>query len=187
MWWAFDPDSAQRRGQSEKDLDDSKLLKLIDPASEMTGEKHSVVLIESVENLKPSDVHRLMTVLVRQSFVVKYNQMMVHAVGKILVIFTSGSLRNVDHRVKNNSVVYEMPYPSIEWLVENARSYFSKDRQVYIDRVADALTTTLNKFGLTKRIELSDFIMIIHVVIEMNIELNGTNWRILLDSLGLLN
>jgi hypothetical protein len=128
----------------------------------------------------------LMAVLDTRSFLVKYIGVQVKAIGAILVILTADSLRNLDPQIQRQTVLYEMPYPSIEWLVEHARSHFPESQHDCIDRVSEALITTTAETGAVRRIELGDFISIIRVVAELKIEPKGTNWRILLDSLGLL-
>jgi hypothetical protein len=103
-----------------------------------------------------------------------------------LIIFTADSLRKLDSQVQRNTIVYELPYPSIGWTVENALSHFPEDQQRHIEKVANALTKTIDETGFIRRLELDDFLTIVNVVLEMKIEPEGTNWRILLDSLGLL-
>ena len=105
---------------------------------------------------------------------------------QFLVIFTADSLRKLDPQARRSTIVYELPYPSIGWMVQNAFSHFPADQRRCVEKVADALTITIDETGLIRRLELDDFLTIVNVVLRMEIEPEGTNWRILLDSVGLL-
>ncbi len=182
VWWAFDPDSARRRGAgSGGDIPFAP-----DPATVSSGARDSVLLIDSLDKAPPGVAIDLLSVLGRRSFTVRETAAVVRSSRRIVTVLTADSLRHLDPQIPRTAIVYQLPYPSMDRLVETAtpRLHLAGIETSCIEGVADALEDSRDR--LARRVELNDFVDIVRAVAEMKIEPEGTNWRILLDSMGLL-
>lgn len=185
LWWGFDPGSARRRGLP---LGTSNLVsEAVDPVYDRQEYSNAVVHIASLDKAKSTDIEDLFIVLGREDFFVVEAGVRVVRTNELLTIFTAESPRILERQGFERAIIYEMPFPTLENFVEIARTHFPDIEPEFIVELSDALQQEMDKRNLRRRPEVADFLDLLHILRELHMTPEGTNWRILLDSLGLLD
>lgn len=145
LWWAFDRDSARRRGLSAQDL------KPVVKASEMEdflaadpnkGDEHkrAVVLLDEIDKADPDTPNNLLVPLGSLEFFVPEVKAEVQAAQPPLVIITSNDERELSPAFLRRCIMLNLAAPDSERLVEIARAHFGKQRLALYKQVASLMT-----------------------------------------------
>lgn len=152
LWWAFDPDSAARRG-APPDVEVRR------PAVEPhTGLDHqardprAVVLIDEIDKADPDVPNALLVPLGSSRFVVtdagglevvRRGELSEDGLGDLLVVLTTNEERDLPPAFIRRCVVYTLAHPSRDDLVEIARRTFGPEvdgsQPALFSGVADAV------------------------------------------------
>ena len=136
LWWAFDPDSACKRGlHSAKQL---AVGKAIDPSGgdETAG---AVVLIDEIDKADPDVPNNLLEALGSRQFSVQETGTIVHDKRSPLVIITTNEERELPRAFLRRCVVLTLKDKTAAQLASIAQQHFDQDRGELYRWVADSM------------------------------------------------
>ncbi len=116
LWWAFDPQSAARRGTAETL---SREHWAPDPNCGVNGDG-AVVLIDEIDKADPDMPNGLLVPLGSYQFTVPSIGFTVRAAVVPLVVITTNNERELPHAFLRRCVVLELPAPNVDTLIEVA-------------------------------------------------------------------
>ncbi len=137
LWWAFDPDSAGKRGlKSAKGL---TVGRAVDPSSGDGAAAGAVVLIDEIDKADPDVPNNLLEALGSRRFTVQETGTEVRDRRSPLVIITTNEERELPRAFLRRCVVLTLKEKSPEELVSIAQEHFRQDQGELYRWVADAL------------------------------------------------
>jgi MoxR-like ATPase len=136
LWWAFDPQSARRRG-----VDSATLEPLVDPNRFPDArEARAVVLIDEIDKADPDVPNNLLVPLGSLEFTVTdASDAVVKADVPPLVIITTNDERELPTAFTRRCVVVRLEHPDRKTLLRIAEAHFGRDRDHLYEKVADVL------------------------------------------------
>lgn len=123
LWWAFDPQSAKRRGLPEG----SSLEKEAQDPGEEEGEEGAVVLLDEIDKADPDVPNNLLVPLGSLVFSVRETGAQVEARGPVLVMITTNDERVLPNAFLRRCVILELDAPGEDLLVEIATEHYGED------------------------------------------------------------
>jgi len=183
LWWAFDQASARRRGSSYEEgiaATDPGV-----PASDLRS-LSAVICIDAVENADPNYLNDLFSVLEATTFSVPELGIVIRGTDAPVPVLGTIGLRAINSAVLRSVVVYEMPTPKMDDMMELARTQYGPEHHDMISKIAETLQREIVAQNLRRRPDSHDFLNILRAVIALQIEPGGANWRVLLDAFRLL-
>jgi MoxR-like ATPase len=136
LWWAFHPQSAQRRG------DDSGTVEpLADPNRlPAADDARAVVLIDEIDKADPDVPNNLLVPLGSLEFTVSdASDLIVKATVPPVVIITTNDERELPNAFTRRCVVVKLEPPNRQALLRIAEAHFGPDRDGLFQKVAEAL------------------------------------------------
>jgi MoxR-like ATPase len=145
LWWAFDRESARRRGLSAEDLSlvvkraEMENFLAVDPNK---GDDHerSVVLLDEIDKADPDTPNNLLVPLGSLQFFVPEVKMEVKAVQPPLVIITSNDERELSPAFLRRCIMLNLSAPNRVRLVEIARAHFGNRKLDLFEQIARRMT-----------------------------------------------
>ena len=132
LWWAFDPDSARRRGATEEKVQQlGTAFKTPDvPAGAGEG-GDAVILLDEIDKAEPDLPNDLLEPLDRLRFQVPNGpEVRASAKATFLVVITTNGERELPPAFLRRCVSLVLKHPSRERLVDIARHHFSKSQKI---------------------------------------------------------
>jgi len=141
LWWAFDRESALRRGVSKEDLHNvvkPEDLEKFRPSDPNKGDEHesAVVLIDEIDKADPDTPNNLLVALGSFEFYATEAKKQVKAAEPPLVIITSNDERELPSAFLRRCIMLNLPSPDRKRLVEIARAHFGSDDMTLYKEVA---------------------------------------------------
>lgn len=138
LWWAFDPESAGRRGLSAEAAGKAEPPR---PPGVLRGTgRPNVVLIDEIDKADPDVPNDLLVVLGSQRIEVSETGLVVEPRHSPLIIITTNDERDLPRAFLRRCVVHTLSEPTKERLVEIARDHFPQDgNDELFGRVADKI------------------------------------------------
>ena len=134
LWWAFDPESAARRGMKEDEIPPAQ--RAADPGKGGSGED-AVVLLDEIDKADPDVPNDLLEPLDARSFTVEETQAPVcHKKGRVLVMITTNGERELPPAFLRRCVSLELKPPTSAWLTAIAMKRFPGDHGEIHSRIA---------------------------------------------------
>ncbi len=185
LWWAFDAESARRRGTLADDQKPELLA--TDPSTAgQDSTEGAVVAIHNLDRLEPFLIETLFNILSAQSFVVSELSTIIRARAiPPHIILEVQRIRTVPKWIRQQCAVGRLQEPSINELANSAKLWMGEKYRVPIDQIAEALNTDLaiaTRFGA---IDAATFMDLVKTVLELEIKPGGATWRVLLDTFGI--
>lgn len=145
LWWAFDRDSARRRGLSTEDISrvvkkvEMKGFHAVDPNQ---GEEHerAVVLLDEIDKADPDTPNNLLVPLGSLQFYVPEAKAEVKTTQAPLVIITSNDERELSSAFLRRCIMLNLEAPSRARLIEIARAHFGEKHLDLYKQVAIRMT-----------------------------------------------
>ena len=144
LWWAFDPESAKRRGVSDKKLkeilatvpDDE--FYAVDPNK---GDQHAraVVLLDEIDKADPDTPNNLLVPLGSLEFIVSDANAKITAKMPPLVIITSNDERELPTAFLRRCIMLNLEPPDRNRLVAIAQAHFGKENNKLYEEVANLM------------------------------------------------
>jgi len=188
-WWAFDPDSAARRGMDSGELESTAVTRALDPSPTWAGATsqaaYTVVLLSGIDRIPLAELEEHLYPFSTREFTISVAHYTVRAAGRILLVLTAEGVRSLNRELRRRLVIYRMPLPSIDEFVRVGRTYFPDLAPKFIEDVAQKLLDARAEVGARWLVELPEFLDVVRAASELDVEVGGLNWRLLLDSLGL--
>jgi len=149
LWWAFDPESAKRRGLSDHKLKEiSKHVPedefcAIDPNK---GDNHSraVVLLDEIDKADPDTPNNLLVPLGSLEFTVTDANAKINAKEPPLLIITSNDERELPNAFLRRCIMLNLQPPGRDRLVAIAQAHFGKDDITLYEQIADLMMPKKN-------------------------------------------
>jgi MoxR-like ATPase len=146
LWWAFDPESARRRGLSVTDLSrivpraETESFLAVDPNK---GDAHerAVVLLDEIDKADPDTPNNLLVPLGSLEFFVPEAKAEVKAAHPPLLIITSNDERELSSAFLRRCIMLNLEAPGRTRLVEIARAHFGDEQLNLYQQVAQRMTT----------------------------------------------
>lgn len=146
LWWAFDRESAKRRGLSAAELSrtftpkEAKSFLAIDPNK---GDEHeqAVVLLDEIDKADPDTPNNLLVPLGSLQFFVPEAKALVEATRAPLVIITSNDERELPTAFLRRCIMLNLQAPSRARLVEIAQAHFGEKHLDLYKLLARRMTT----------------------------------------------
>lgn len=143
LWWAFDPDSASKRG-----LDSAKrklaVGNAVDPAGD-NGLPGAVVLIDEIDKADPDVPNNLLEALGSRQFTVQETGTIVQDRRSPLVIITTNEERELPRAFLRRCVVLTLKEKTPAQLVSIAQQHFEQNRDELYRWVANSLDQLRNE------------------------------------------
>jgi MoxR-like ATPase len=136
LWWAFDPESAHRRGAPDGALD----YPAVDPAQGGSPKRPAVVLLDEIDKADPDVPNNLLVPLGSHQFFVTdtSRQVTVNPLNVPLLVITSNDERELPNAFLRRCVGLSLEIPSSkQQLVAVAREHFGPDSETLYDSVAE--------------------------------------------------
>jgi len=198
LWWAFDPESAKRRGVNDKKLkeilanDANEEFYAVDPNK---GDKHerAVVLLDEIDKADPDTPNNLLVPMGSLEFVVTDANAKIVARQPPLVIITSNGERELPSAFLRRCVMLKLKSPNRKRLVEIAEAHFGKDNLELYQQVAELMipedktepgetadTTTATDENKPQQ-SAAEFLDTVHACIELKVkpDANDKTWQAL--------
>lgn len=130
LWWAFDPDSAWRRGLASSQV---RTLKTRFQKARYPMERENcanvVVLLDEIDKAEPDVPNDLLEPLELRQFAVKYLEDDIKAQGQVLIMITTNRERELPPAFMRRCILLHIDLPqgqeeAREWYVGVARSHF---------------------------------------------------------------
>jgi MoxR-like ATPase len=179
LWWAFDPESARRRGVSEKALkekgiDKDKDFFLEDPQK---GDQHAraVVLLDEIDKADPDTPNNLLVPLGSQEFLVPEADAKITATEPPLVIITSNDERELPNAFLRRCIMLNLKAPDRKRLVQIARAHFGKGNVKLYEDIAKLIIPDENEQAQTNDTEAkpqqsaAEYLDTVHACIKLGI------------------
>jgi hypothetical protein len=185
LWWAFDADSARRRGASPEQM---PTLAANDPSSvSQDPQGRAVVAIHGLDRLEQFVTEQLFVLIDNQSFVVTELGAVIRALGQgpPQIILGVERTRAVPKWVRQRCALGRLQEPSINELASSTKLRIGEENSTLVDQVTEALTADLTIGTHFASIDAATFEDIVKTVLELDIPPGGTTWRMLLDTFGI--
>jgi len=146
LWWAFEPESARRRGLSAEELarimprKETGSFLAVDPNK---GDQHerAVVLLDEIDKADPDMPNNLLVPLGSLEFFVTEAKAEVKAAQPPLLIITSNDERELSAAFLRRCIMLNLEAPGRARLVEIARAHFGDEHLDLYQQVAQRMTT----------------------------------------------
>lgn len=181
LWWAFDRESALRRGVAKADLRSvvapGEMEKFL-PADPNKGDEHerAVVLIDEIDKADPDTPNNLLVALGSLEFYVPESRAQVKASEPPLIIITSNDERELPNAFLRRCIMLNLKSPTRQRLIQIARAHFGKEklslyeevaRLIIPDEVTDKTTTGT---AATTQQSAAEFLDTVHACIKLKIK-----------------
>ena len=191
LWWAFDPESAQRRGVTDEKL---KAIEESNPNSDFfaldpnKGQKHesAVVLLDEIDKADPDTPNNLLVPLGSLEFFVTEANAKVSAKKPPLVIITSNDERELPSAFLRRCIQLNLKAPDRERLVNIAKAHFGKENLALYEEVAKLIVPEKDVEKKTEdepKVQQSaaEFLDTVHACMELNVKPDSKNktWQAL--------
>ena len=183
FWWAFDGESAERRGLPKESFDTQ--LRLSDP-NRGGDDARAVVLIDEIDKADPDVPNNLLVPIGSLQFEVEETRTVVKtdASRAPLVFITTNGERELPPAFLRRCVDVELPDPTAERLVEIGRAHFPSQPESFLLEVADSINPTIpseDAFPNGKlRIGVAEYLDTVRACIELKIKPGSKDWKSLL-------
>jgi MoxR-like ATPase len=147
LWWAFNPDSARRRGIEGKL---PRGVREACPMGVIRGRDHpSVVLLDEIDKADPDVPNDLLVVLGSQQIAVTESQCLVTPQQRPLVVITSNNERSLPRAFLRRCVVHSMKAHTAAELVEIGMVHFGEvdERKALYTRLAEKVVELAEAAG----------------------------------------
>jgi MoxR-like ATPase len=124
LWWAFDPESAHRRGLPEG----AKVERPADDPGSGPKNAGAVVLIDEIDKADPDVPNNLLVPLGSFEFTVKETGTWVGAQRPLLLFITTNDERVLPTAFMRRCVVLELDPPDEDLLIRIAKKHYGKDK-----------------------------------------------------------
>ena len=180
IWWAFDPDSALRRGTSRKELGPSleKRFLLADDPSIGKG-PDCVLLLDEIDKADPDVPNDLLEPLDRKSFSVRHLKDPVTAKGSVLVIITTNGERELPPAFLRRCVSLTLEAMSRDRLIAIAKRHFGSDPGDLYEPIADWLLASQERarqLGLREP-STAEFLDTVRACSKLSKEAGAETWK----------
>jgi MoxR-like ATPase len=186
LWWAFDPESAKRRG-----VNDNKLKQILSqiPEDEFyavdpnKGDNHSraVVLLDEIDKADPDTPNNLLVPLGSLEFTVTDVNAKITAKEPPLVIITSNDERDLPSAFLRRCIMLNLQSPGPERLVAIAQAHFGKENVKLYQEVADLMipkkngdstqpTTETNTTESKPQQSAAEFLDTVHACLKLKVK-----------------
>ncbi|WP_084960872.1 AAA family ATPase [Thermoactinospora rubra] len=149
LWWAYDPDSARRRGMPEG-LTPTR--PPVEPMAEVNRDRHakrSVLLIDEIDKADPDVPNGLLVPLGSNEFTVAETGFTVRKTGSQLVVITTNEERELPQAFLRRCVVVALTAPDEDGLVEIARQHTIVERK-WTKRDAELAAAVAHQLGVAR-------------------------------------
>jgi len=180
LWWAFDRESAFRRGVSDKRLQE---LTGGDPKSEFyaidpnKGDDHerAVVLLDEIDKADPDTPNNLLVPLGSLEFFVTDAKAKISAKEPPLVIITSNDERELPSAFLRRCIMLNLKPPDRERLVKIAQAHFGKENLALYEEVAKLIVPEnpnqeADAGDLKPQQSAAEFLDTVHACIELKVK-----------------
>lgn len=178
LWWAFDPDSAARRGVPEADRGkDSRFEKAIDPSPRESP--HAVVLLDEIDKADPDVPNDLLEPLEGRHFQVTESGTEVRQVGReVLVVLTTNGERELPPAFLRRCVNLDLGEPGAGWLVRVGSRWFPEQKTPFLRELADRvmeLRAVAEDRG-ARPPSTAEYLDAVRVCTELDVGLDSDTW-----------
>jgi hypothetical protein len=186
LWWAFDVESARRRGASSEQMPAVAANEPNTSFNEKRG-REAVVAIHGLDRLEPFVTEQLFVLFDNRSFVVTElgTEIRALAQGSPQIILGVERTRAVPKWVRQRCALGRLQEPSIKELANSAKIRMGPSKSVLIDQVSEALISDLAIGTHFASIDAATFEDLVQTVLELDIRPGGTTWWVLLDTFGI--
>jgi MoxR-like ATPase len=191
LWWAFDRDSALRRGVSEEYLPKvvaAGEMSSFQPVDPNKGDDHvrAVVLIDEIDKADPDTPNNLLVALGSLEFFATEANALVKAVEPPLVIITSNDERELSTAFLRRCIMLNLVAPDRQRLIEIARAHFGKQKLRLYREVAELMipeekTAETTVGDARTQQSAAEFLDTVHACIKLKVTPNQEDdtWRAL--------
>jgi hypothetical protein len=179
FWWAFHPDSAERRGAPEGR--EPRFAATNTPVGRNDAQANAgvVVLVDDVDKASAELAEALLRVWTARSFFVEEVDLFIRQSSSSddghLLILTTGGLRDLPIAVKRRCVVLTLQVPSADQLMNIAFAHGLADDPGLAASVADQLLWASREQGWP--LSVSDFLDALKITQELRIEPGTPEWK----------
>lgn len=170
LWWAFDPASARRRGQSEMIAHERALTE----PGDGTGNSRAgvVVLLDEIDKADPDVPNNLLVALGSLQFTIDEINVEVKKTRPLLVIITSNDERVLPNAFLRRCVIMLLPPPDEERLVNIAKAHFGPRGTRLYRSIASRIIELTKAAGPTGQSTLSaaEYLDTVRACIELKVE-----------------
>lgn len=178
LWWAFNPETATRRGMLEKQITNEA--RVPDPGIGVGGDEGSVVLLDEIDKAEPDVPNDLLEPLDLRQFTVEETQFKVRqGKRKVLVIITTNGERELPPAFLRRCVSLELKPPTESWLTNIAAKLFEKGDQTLNARIAaDVMQLRQQAKSLGLRApSTAEYLDAIQVCRDLDISCDSPIWK----------
>lgn len=186
LWWAFDSESARRRGVSDKKLKENPAKDEFFALDPNKGQQHesAVVLLDEIDKADPDTPNNLLVPLGSLEFFVTEANAKVTAKKPPLVIITSNDERELPSAFLRRCIQLNLKAPDRERLVNIAKVHFGKENLELYEEVAKLIVpdTETNTDDQPKvQQSAAEFLDTVHACMELNVKPNAKDktWQAL--------
>jgi MoxR-like ATPase len=168
LWWAFDAESARRRGATGQ-INDSPA---VDPAQGGGSDRRAVVLLDEIDKAEPDVPNNLLVPVGSHQFFVTDTgtQVTVEPLHVPLLVITSNDERDLPSAFLRRCVAVVLETPTRkEQLVAIAREHFGPDLEPLYDKVAERVLQ-MQKPGSASSPSTAEYLDTISACLRMNVE-----------------
>lgn len=181
FWWAFDRESAARRGLSASDAEKHQLAELPFPGTKRPSDmsqRHTVVLIDEIDKAEPDVPNDLLEPLDRRSFALPGGATL-HArpQQKLLTIITTNRERELPQAFLRRCVSLVFDPPGKQALLDIARAHYPSADAARVDAIVGkimAIRDTPSEVG-RRQPGTSEFLDAIDACEKLNIAVGDDN------------
>ena len=178
LWWAFDQESAIRRGA----FDNSPLAMAQDPA--LYGnreEKYAVVLLDELDNGSSDFAKDLVHVFEAQEFVIEETSTLIKSRVPALIIVTTNSQRELPGRFVDRCVALQLHAPPLHKLITVAQRRFPSAEKALLSEIAE----TFIHFYHSRPVNIRDYLDVVDSCLTLGVTVQRSPlWQILARKIG---
>ncbi|KQP26500.1 MoxR family ATPase [Methylobacterium sp. Leaf100] len=177
FWWAFDPDSARRRGWADQQCPFPTAL---DPAN--AGGAAAVVLIDEIDKADPDLPNNLLVPIGSSSFTVVETATVVRAETPPLIIITSNGERDLPAAFLRRCIAVQLPEPNLQRLVTVATTHFGPDHDQLYRELAQKtfeLAAEYRRRGLRSP-SAAEYLDVVRACLKLGIAPESEVWQFLI-------
>lgn len=190
LWWAFDPESAKRRGKKDASNDPSRVP---DPNLGDAGPR-AVVLIDEIDKADPDVPNNLLVPLGSLQFQVEETgapsaPIKTDAEHAPLVFITTNGERELPAAFVRRCIDVELRDPDVDRLVTIGKAHFPKQTEDFIRTIADAIEERRESSAAKPqfRVGTAEFLDAVRACVELQVGPGSANWDKLLAMTVLKN
>jgi MoxR-like ATPase len=172
LWWAFDPTSAKRRGQSAA----AAAQELSEPG-DGTGNSRSgvVVLLDEIDKADPDVPNNLLVALGSLQFTIDEISVAVKKTRPLLLIITSNDERVLPNAFLRRCVIMVLPPPDEDRLVDIAKAHFGTRRTRLYRSIAERVIELTKAAGAVaapgqSTLSAAEYLDTVRACVELNVE-----------------